>query len=195
VLEGVRDVRTADPTRDLEQIKLAVLRALQKLRVRHAAFLWNPDHPDNELREAQRAAQSLDVRLHLAEMRSSGDLESVFRAVTQADCDGLYVVSSRHTALNTRKIVDFALKDRIPLAGGWGAWARAGGLLSYGPNVDDMYRHATDYIDKILKGAKPADLPVQQPTRFELIINAKTAKALDLTVPPALLAIADEVIE
>ena len=95
--------------------------------VSRVAFLWNPDHPDNELREAQRAAQSLDVRLHLAEMRSSGDLESVFRAVTQADCDGLYVVSSRHTALNTRKIVDFALKDRIPLAGGWGAWARAGG--------------------------------------------------------------------
>jgi putative tryptophan/tyrosine transport system substrate-binding protein len=71
--------------------------------VSRVAFLWNPDHPDNELREAQRAAQSLDVRLHLAEMRSSGDLESVFRAVTQADCDGLYVVSSRHTALNTRK--------------------------------------------------------------------------------------------
>ena len=117
--------------------------------VSRVAFLWNPDHPDNELREAQRAAQSLDVRLHLAEMRSSGDLESVFRAVTEADCDGLYVVSSRHTALNTRKIVDFALKDRIPLAGGWGAWARAGGLLSYGPNVDDMYRHATDYIDQL----------------------------------------------
>ena len=163
--------------------------------VSRVAFLWNPDHPDNELREAQRAAQSLDVRLHLAEMRSSGDLESVFRAVTEADCDGLYVVSSRHTALNTRKIVDFALKDRIPLAGGWGAWARAGGVLSYGPNVDDMYRHAIDYIDKILKGAKPGDLPIQQPTRFELVINAKAGKMIGIDIPPTLLARADEVIE
>ena len=163
--------------------------------VSRVAFLWNPDHPDNELGEAQRAAQSLDVRLHLAEMRSSSDLESVFRAVTQADCDGLYVVSSRHTALNTRKIVDFALKDRIPLAGGWGAWARAGGVLSYGPNVDDMYRHAIDYIDKILKGAKPGDLPIQQPTRFELVINAKAGKMIGIDIPPTLLARADEVIE
>ena len=164
-------------------------------RVSRVAFLWNPDHPDNELREAQRAAQSLDVRLQLAEMRGSGDLESAFRAVTQADCDGLYVVSSRHTALNTRKIVDFASNARIPLAGGWGAWARAGGLLSYGPNVDDMYRHAIDYIDKILKGAKPADLPIQQPTRFELVINAKAGKMIGIDIPPILLARADEVIE
>jgi putative tryptophan/tyrosine transport system substrate-binding protein len=164
-------------------------------RVSRVAFLWNPDHPDNELREAQRAAQSFDVRLALVEMRGSGDLENAFRAVMQAGCDGLYVVSSRHTALNTPKIVDFALKNRIPLAGGWGAWARAGGLLSYGPNVNDMYRHAIDYMDKILKGAKPADLPIQQPTKFELIINAKAGKMIGIEVPPILLARADEVIE
>src|SRR5215475_7706993 len=164
-------------------------------RVSHVAFLYNPDHPDNELREARRAAQSFDVRLELVEMRGSGDLENAFRAVTQAGCDGLYVVSSRHTALNTANIVDFALKNRIPLAGGWGAWARAGGLLSYGPNVNDMYRHAIDYMDKILKGAKPADLPIQQPTKFELIINAKAGKMIGIDVPPILLARADEVIE
>jgi ABC-type uncharacterized transport system substrate-binding protein len=164
-------------------------------RVSRVAFLWNPDHPDNELREAQRAAQSLDVRLALVEMRGSGDLDNAFHAVTQAGCDGLYVVSSRHTALNTPKIVNFALKSRIPLAGGWGAWARAGGLLSYGPNVNDMYRRAVDYMDKALKGAKPADLPVQQPTKFELIINAKAGKMIGIDVPPILLARADEVIE
>jgi putative tryptophan/tyrosine transport system substrate-binding protein len=164
-------------------------------RVSRVAFLWNPDHPDNELREAQRAAESLGVRLELVQMRGSGDLENAFRAVTQAGCDGLYVVSSRHTALNTPKIVDFALKNRIPLAGGWGAWARAGGLLSYGPNVNDMYRHAIDYMDKILKGAKPADLPILQPTKFELIINAKAGKMIGIDVPPILLARADEVIE
>jgi putative tryptophan/tyrosine transport system substrate-binding protein len=164
-------------------------------RVSRVAFLWNPDHPDNELREAQRAAESFGVRLQLVEMRGSGDLENAFAAMTQAGCDGLYVVSSRHTALNTPKIVDFALKNRIPLAGGWGAWARAGGLLSYGPNVNDMYRHAIDYMDKILKGAKPADLPIQQPTKFELIINAKAGKMIGIDVPPILLARADEVIE
>jgi len=164
-------------------------------RVSRVAFLWNPDHPDNELREARRAAQSFDVRLELVEMRGSGDLENALRAVMQAGCDGLYVVSSRHTALNTANIVDFALKNRIPLAGGWGAWARAGGLLSYGPNVNDMYRHAIDYMDKILKGAKPADLPIQQPTKFELIINAKAGKMIGIDVPPILLARADEVIE
>jgi putative ABC transport system substrate-binding protein len=164
-------------------------------RVKQAAFLWNPDHPDNELREAQRAAQNLNVRLQLVEMRGSGDLESAFRAVTEAGSDALYVVSSRHTALNIPKIVDFAMKNRIPLAGGWGAWARAGGLLSYGPNVNEMGRRAVDYVDKILKGAKPADLPIQQPTRFELVINAKAAKTIGIDVSPTLLARADEVIE
>jgi putative tryptophan/tyrosine transport system substrate-binding protein len=164
-------------------------------RVKHAAFVWNPDHPDNELREAERAARSLNVRLQLVEMRGPGDLETAFRTITDAGCDALYVVSSRPTALNIPRIVDFAMKNRLPLAGGWGAWARAGGLLSYGPNVDDMCRRAVGYMDKILKGAKPADLPIQQPIRFELVINAKAAKAIGIDVPPTLLARADEVIE
>jgi putative tryptophan/tyrosine transport system substrate-binding protein len=164
-------------------------------RISHVAFLWNPEHPDNELREAQRAARSLGVRLELVEMRGAADLENAFRAVKQANCDGLYVVSSRHTTLNTSKIVDFALQNRLPLAGGWGAWARAGGLLSYGPNVNDMCHRVAEYIDKILKGAKPRDLPIQQPTRFELVINAKAGKMIGIEVPPTLLARADEVIE
>jgi ABC-type uncharacterized transport system substrate-binding protein len=163
--------------------------------VRRAAFLWNPDHPDNELREAQRAAQSLNVRLQFVELRGSGDLDTALRAVTNAGPDALYVVSSRQTVLNIPRIVDFATRNRLPLAGGWGAWARAGGLLSYGPDINDMIGRVTIYVDKILKGAKPADLPVQQPTKFELVINAKAAKALGITVPPPLLARADEVIE
>jgi putative ABC transport system substrate-binding protein len=105
------------------------------------------------------------------------------------------VVSSRHTVLNIPRIVDFAKTNRLPLAGGWGAWARAGGLISFGPNTDEMARRAIDYVDKILKGAKPADLPIQQPTKFELVINAKAAKAIGIEVPPILLARADEVIE
>jgi putative ABC transport system substrate-binding protein len=96
---------------------------------------------------------------------------------------------------NLDKLVAFAVRKGVPLAGGWGAWARAGGLLSYGPNLDDMIGHAADYTVKILNGAKPADLPVQQPTAFELVLNLRTAKALDLTISPSLLARADEVIE
>jgi putative ABC transport system substrate-binding protein len=164
-------------------------------RVKNAAFLWNPDHPDNELREAQRAAESLNVRLQLVQMRGSGDLDDALRAVINGGSDALYVVSSRHTVLNIPRIVEFATRNRLPLAGGWGAWARAGGVLSYGPNVNDVTRGVVTYLDKILKGAKPADLPVQQPTKFELVINAKAAKAIGIDVPPMLLARADEVIE
>ena len=97
--------------------------------------------------------------------------------------------------LNIPPIVDFATRNKLPLAGGWGAWARAGGLLSYGPNINDMTRRVVNYLDKILKGAKPADLPVQQPTKFEFVVNTKSAKAIGVDVPPTLLARADEVIE
>jgi ABC-type uncharacterized transport system substrate-binding protein len=128
-------------------------------------------------------------------MRGSGDLEIAFASVTVAHCDALYVVSSRHTTLNTPTIVNFASQKKIPLAGGWGAWARAGGLLSYGPNVNEMYQHVLEYVDRIFRGAKPGDLPVQQPTRFELIINTKAAKTIEIEVAPTLLARADEVIE
>ena len=179
---------------DLASKRLELLKEAAP-RVKHVAFLWNPNHPDNELREAQRAAKSLNVRLKLVEMRSPGDLEDAFSAVTDAGCDALYVVSSRYTALNIPRIVDFAARNRLPLAGGRGNWARAGGLLSYGPNSNDMTRLAVGYVDKILKGAKPADLPIQQPTKFEFFINTKAAKALDLAIPPTLLARADEVIE
>jgi ABC-type uncharacterized transport system substrate-binding protein len=164
-------------------------------RVQRAAFLWNPDHPDNELREARRAAQGLDMRLEFVEMRNSSGLDAALRSVTDAGADALYVVSSRQTVLNIPRIIDFTTRNRLPLAAGWGAWARAGGLLSYGPDVNDMIRRVTTYLDNILKGAKPADLPVQQPTRFELVINAKAAKTLGLEIPPTLLARADEVIE
>ena len=119
----------------------------------------------------------------------------VLRATREADAEAVYVVSSRQTNLLVGKLVAFAATNRLPLVGGWGAWARAGGLLSYGPNLDDMVRIAATYVDKIIKGAHPAELPVQQPTRFELVINLKTAKTLGLTVPQSLLAHADEVID
>ena len=164
-------------------------------RVRRTAFLWNPDHPDNELVEARRAAPALGLELQPVEMRGPNDLENALRTMSDARPDALYVVSSRHTVLSIPRIVDFAQTNRIPVAGGWGAWARAGGLLSFGPNINDMARRAAEYVDKVLKGAKPAELPIQQPTKFELVINAKAAKAIGIDVPPTLLARADEVIE
>jgi len=179
---------------DLASKRLELLKEAAP-RVSQVAFLFNPDHIDNELREAERAAAVLGVKLHHTEVRGAGDLDGAFDAATRAGVDALYVVSSRHTVANIARIVDFAAKNRLPLAGGWGAWTQAGGLISYGPNVDEMVRLSATYVNKILKGAKPAELPVQQPTRFELLVNLKTAKALGLAIPESFLLRADKVIE
>jgi putative ABC transport system substrate-binding protein len=158
-------------------------------------FLWNPDHPDNELPEAERAVASLGVELKPLAVRGPADFDAAFVDATEARVDALYIVSSRLTLQNLGRIVNFAAENRLPLAGGFGAWANQHGLLSYGPNIDDMTRRAVAYIDRILRGTKPADLPIQQPTRFELVINLRTAKALGLNVPLQLQQLADEVIE
>jgi putative ABC transport system substrate-binding protein len=163
--------------------------------VSKVAYLSNPLHADNELREATRAAQTLGIELHALEVRSADDFESAFQRAIAARIDALYVVSSRQTVQGLPRIVDFAVRSRLPLAGGWGAWAKAGGLLSYGPNIGGMARRSATHVDRILKGAKPSDLPVEQPTKFELIVNQKTAKALGLTIAESFLLRADEVIE
>ena len=186
---GVTLLQDALASKRLELLKEAAP------KISRVAFLWNPDHPDNEEREAQRAAQALGVQLHMVEVRRPDDFESAFRAANDAGIDSLYVVSSRQTVLNIKRIVEFATKNRVPLAGGWGAWAKEGGLFSYGPDGVNMASRAAIYIDKIFKGANPADLPVEQPTKFELIINLQTAKALGLTVPYSLLSRADELID
>jgi putative ABC transport system substrate-binding protein len=179
---------------DLASKRLELLKEVAP-KISQAAFLWNPDHADNEQREAERAARALGMALRPFAVRGAADFDGAFRAAMAAGVDSLYVVSSRNTVLNMKTIVEFAAQNRLPLAGGWGAWAKSGGLLSYGPNLGVMARQAAGYVDKILKGAKPADLPVQQPTKFELIINLKTAKALGLTIPESFLLRADEVIE
>jgi putative ABC transport system substrate-binding protein len=179
---------------ELASKRLALLKeAVQKMS--HVAFVWNPDHADNEFLGVERAASALGIKLHTAAVRRASDFADALRTGSNAGVDSLYVVSSRHTVRNMPLVVEFATKHRLPLAGGWGAWAKSGGLLSYGPNLGVMARHAAGYIDKILKGAKPANLPVQTPTKFELIINLKTAKTLGLSIPPSLLARADNVIE
>jgi ABC-type uncharacterized transport system substrate-binding protein len=164
-------------------------------RISRVAFLWNPNHPDNEYGIAEQAARKIGVELRPVEMRGPDDLQGALHTVIEVHADALYVVSSRHTITHIPSIAGFAAKSRLPLAAGFGAWAKAGGLLSYGPDVDDMVRRTASYVDRILKGAKPADLPVQQPARFNLVINTTVAKALGLNIPESFLLRADEVIE
>jgi len=163
-------------------------------KISYVGVLWNPDHADPEMREIQRAARSLDVRLESLEVRQGEDFEPAFQSASKRKVEALIVVSSRLVNRHRERILDFTAKARLPLVGDWGPWAPQGGLLSYGPNVAEMVGRSASHVDKILKGAKPADLPVERPTKFELIVNLKTAQQLGLTVPPSVLFRADKVI-
>ena len=160
------------------------------------AILWNPNHTDPEFRETQRAAQALQIQLQSLEVRQPGDFEGAFQAATRERAEALIVVSSRIMFLHRQLIGDFAAKNGLILVG-TPKWLSGVGaaLLTYGPNPAELHRRAASYVSKILKGARPADLPMQQPATFELVFNMKTAKALGLNVPPTLLARVDEVIE
>jgi putative ABC transport system substrate-binding protein len=164
-------------------------------RMSRIAILWNPAHVDLEVRELESAARILGVRLQSVEVRAAEELEGAFRAVSTGGADALLVVPSRLINFNTRRIAGFALERRLPAVSLWKAFADAGGLITYGPNIGAMIRRAATHADKILKGAKPGDLPIERPTRFELTVNLKTAKALGLTIPPSILIRADHVIE
>ena len=131
------------------------------------------------------AAQALGLHLHVVEVRRADELDTAFAAMTRAGADALIVLGEPLLSDSLRgRIVDLAAKHRLPAMYGWREFVEAGGLMSYGPSLPDMHRRAATYVDKILKGAKPADLPVEQPTKFELVINLKTAQALGLTIPP-----------
>jgi putative ABC transport system substrate-binding protein len=142
-----------------------------------------------------RAAPALGVRLQVVEARGPADFDRAFSEMTRARAGALAVLGSVTFANERRRLVDLAAKNRLPAVYMERDYVDAGGLMSYGPNVADLFRRAATYVDKILKGAKPGDLPVEQPTKFELVINLKTAKALGLTVPQSLLQRADEVIQ
>jgi ABC-type uncharacterized transport system substrate-binding protein len=173
--------------------RLALLKEIAP-KISRVAVLWHPDHADPEFREIQREAQAMKVQLHSLEVRQSADFENQFQGATKAKSQAVMVVSSRLVNLQRQRILDYTAKSRIPLIGDWGAWAPNGGLMSYGPNISEMTRRAAVHVDKILKGAKPADIPVERPTKFELVINLKTAKQIGMTIPPEVLARADRVI-
>jgi len=164
-------------------------------QVSRVAILWNPNHADPEFRETQQASRTIGVQLQSLEVREPADFEGAFQAARAERAEALIVIGSRLIFLNRVRIGDFADKNRLVLVGVPSWLIDAGALLTYGPNVPDLLRRASTYIDKILKGARPSDLPMQQPTTFELIINQKSAKKLGIVVPPTLIARADNVIE
>jgi putative tryptophan/tyrosine transport system substrate-binding protein len=164
-------------------------------RVSHVAFLWNPDHLDNDLAETGRSAQPLNIRLMSLPARNAVELDAALEQAKASNIDAVYVVTSTLMMNQMPRIVKFAADQRLPLIGGWGAWASAGALMSYGPDVNEMLRRTATFVDKILKGARPMDIPVEQPTKFQLIVNLKTAKSLGLTISEAYLLRADQVLD
>jgi putative ABC transport system substrate-binding protein len=167
-------------------------------KISRVAVLWNPDNPGGvpQLRQTEAAARALGVRLQTLEARGPHELDSAFAAMTRERAGALVILNDAILGVNlSKQIAELAAKSRLPAVHGVPEYAQVGGLMVYGANLLDLERRAATFVDKILKGAKPADLPIEQPSKFELIINLKTAKALGLTIPPSVLLRADQVIE
>jgi len=187
----------ANLARELGGKRLELLKeAVPKLA--RVAVLYNPAIPAGvlEMKEVLPvAARALRLTLQPWEIRTADDFERVFTALNKDRPDGLYVTSNPLTRGNSKRVGDFAIKSRIPSVHGGRESVEAGGLMSYGADTAESYQRVAYYVDRILKGAKPADLPVEQPTKFELVINLKTAKQIGLTIPPELLARANRLIK
>ena len=179
---------------DLAGKRLELLREFVPT-LRRVAMLWHSDNPGNlvQLKGAEVAARMLGMQFERVPVRGTDDFDSGFKAMGGAD--GLLQATAPLFTTHRARLVGLAAKSRLPAMYGQREYVEVGGLMSYGPHIPDQNRRAATYVDKILKGAKPADLPVEQPTKFEFVINGRTAKALGLTIPPVLLQRADQVIE
>jgi len=166
-------------------------------RLARVAVLWNAANPYSALvfKETETAGRTLGIEIPSLEVRTPDDFDGAFDAARGQRPDALITVEDPLTVNHRKRIADFAVVQQLPSLHGVREFAAAGGLISYGASLADLYRRAAGYVDKILRGTKPADLPVQQPTKFELVINLKTAKAIGLDIPATVLARADEVIE
>jgi len=166
-------------------------------KIRRLAILSNPTNAYHQLaiREVNVAARSLGVQLQLLGARGPNEFDGAFAAMAKERVGALLVLSDAIFGYHQTRLVDLAARSRLPAAYSVRDYVEAGGLMSYGPSILDSYRQAATYVDRILKGAKPAELPVEQPSKYELVINLKTAKVLGLTIPPSLLARADEIIQ
>ena len=163
----------------------------------NVAVLYNPtDHNKaSEYKQIEQAAHNLNLKLSAFEARSPDEIDKAFAAIVDEHSQAVVILADALMVIQQEKLAKLALKNRLPAIFGFRAFADAGGLVSYGAPLNETYRRAALFVDKILKGSNPGDIPIEQPTKFELVINQKTAKGLGLTIPVALLATADEVIE
>jgi len=161
------------------------------------AVLWNPTNSSHRpaMQAVDAVARALSVQVQPLEVRAPAELDGVFDVIIRERADGVLFIADPVFFIQLKRMVEFVASSRLPAIANFTEFPKLGGLMGYAPSLVDEFRHAAGHIDKILKGAKPADLPVEQPTRFQLVINLKTAKAIGLDVPPTLLARADEVIE
>jgi len=190
-ITGLSQLYTDVVAKELEMLKEAVPQA-QRIGV-----LWNPTTPSNApaLKAVETAAEKLGIRLQAVRASSADELDSALSTMVQAQVEALLVVPSVLSYTESERLARLALKYRLPGMFQSRVNVEAGGFMSYGPDVPDLYRRAAIYVDKILKGARPADLPVEQASKYQLLVNLKTAKALGLTVPDKLIALAEGVIE
>jgi ABC-type uncharacterized transport system substrate-binding protein len=181
---------------DLGGKRLELLKEVLR-RLARVAVLWNSANPYSALvfKETQAASWTLGIEIQSLEVRAPDDFDVAFEAARRQRPDALITVEDPLTVNHRQRVADFTAEQQLPSLHGVREFAAAGGLMSYGASLADLFWRAAGYVDKVLRGAKPADLPVQQPSKFELVINLKTAKALGLELPPTLLARADEVIE
>jgi len=190
-ITGLSDYHFATVTKRLELLKEVVPSASR------VSVMLNPTNVSNplQLKDLQRVAPSLKVSLVPVEAKAPADIDRAFEALKKDRPSALLLIGDTLLSANQKRIAKFALENRIPAGYTLPQFVEAGGLMAYGTNFADMWRRAATYVDKILKGAKPADLPVEQPTKFEFIVNLKTAKQIGLTIPPNVLARADRVIK
>ena len=179
---------------DLETKRVEVLKETVPTTIR-IMVLHDPSIGQAGVAEVQAAARALNIEAVIVQTADPGEFDRAFARAKEQGVDALVTMASPFLSFNRKRLLELAARHRFPSIWEGAVYVREGGLLSYGPSFPDMYRRSAGYIAKILNGAKPADLPVEEPIRFELAVNLKTAKALGLTVPPTLLARADEVIE
>jgi putative tryptophan/tyrosine transport system substrate-binding protein len=181
---------------DLSGKRLELLKEVNP-RITRVALFWNPTNRTHAVlrKETQAAATVLAIKLSLFDIQVPDAIERAFGKLSREHAEALIVLADPVTFSHQKQIVDLAAKNRLPAMYPWTEFVNSGGLMAYAPNRDDLWRRAATYVDKILKGRKPADLPVEQPTKFEFIVNLKAAKQIGLTIPPNVLARADKVIK
>jgi putative ABC transport system substrate-binding protein len=181
---------------DLEGKRLQLLREVVPALSHVAMFInsLNPFHVSS-MRQARAAAQTMGIKLQLHDIRKSEDLDDAFAAIRKERPDAVLILADRVFLHNRERMIDLTKEQRLPNVNAYKELVEVGGLMSYGPSYEDMHKRAAIYVDKILKGAKPADLPIEQPSKFTFIVNLKAAKALGVTVPSQLLGLADELID